>query len=186
VRSHPRFPTIGATLACALIATFADAPARAEASSWFAMSGGPSWLSRGDDSDLAPTMQIDLGVGSPPTYPAVVGGLMRTTTFFGHGTDLSLALRASTRGFSTGDWGAALDVGGFARWWGVSSSGPMGTLHFGMPFGLTLSAQAQLGSEDQRTIGAFLGVDLLRLTVYRLGGESLWANPRPAWRPGDP
>lgn len=130
-------------------------------------------------------MQLDMGVGSQPSSPAVIGGIFRTSTYFGHGTDLSLAVRAATRGFTTGDWGLALDAGGYARWWGQSSTGPISTLHLGMPFGLTFSVQGAVGSNDHRTFGAMFGIDLLRLTVYRLGGENLWANPRPAWRPGD-
>lgn len=166
------------------VAFCAVRPVHAEVSSWFAMSGGPSWLSEHKSSyELAPTMQLDMGVGSQPSSPAVVGGLFRTTTYFSHGTDLSLCIRAATRGFTTGDWGVALDGGGYARWWGESSTGPIGTLHLGMPFGLTLSVQGQMGSNEHKAFGAMFGIDLLRLTVYRLGGESFWANPRPAWRP---
>jgi len=160
--------------------------ARAEASSWFAVSGGPAWLSEHKSSyEVAPTMQLDLGVGSPPSYPAVVGGLFRTTTFFSHGTDLALLIRATTRGFTTGQWGLAVDAGGYARWWGENSTGPIGAISFGMPFALTLTVQGAVGSNDHRTFGAFLGIDLLRLTVYRLGAENHWPNPRPAWRPED-
>ena len=128
-------------------------------------------------------MQLDLGVGSHPGRPVIVGGLLKTTTYFSHGTDMTLSLRAATRGFCTGNWGLALDGGGYARWWGQSSSGPAAAVHVGMPFGLTFTVQGTMGSEDQRTLGALISVDLLRLTVYRLGGESLWVNPRPAWRP---
>ncbi len=161
-------------------------PARAEVSSWSSVGGGASWLSaHGSGYKLKPTMQLDMGVGSSPSKPAIVGGILRTTTYFGEGTDLTLAAREATRGFVTGDWGLALDAGGYARWWGDNSFGPTGTLHLGMPFGFTLSVQGAVGSNDQRVFGAMFGIDLLRLTVYRLGGENLWVNPRPAWRPDE-
>jgi hypothetical protein len=129
-------------------------------------------------------MQIDLGVGTPTSNPAVIGVLGRVSPYFGRGTDLSLAARMASRGFAVGDWGLALDAGGYERWWGVGSVGGLVSLSIGAPFGFTLSANASFGTNDNRTFAAILGIDLLRLTVYRLGGESLWANPRPAWRPG--
>lgn len=116
----------------------------------------------------------------------VVGALARVTPYLGHGTDLALVARAASRGFVTGDWGLALDAGPYGRWWGAESSGFTGALQLGAPYGLTLGLNASVGSNEQRTFGAVIGVDLLRLTVYRLGGQNWWSNPRPAWRPDEP
>jgi hypothetical protein len=161
--------------------------ARADVSSWLFLGGGPSWLSQEKSAyELQPTLQLDAGIGTPTSSPAVVGVLARTSTHFGMGTDLALALRATTGGFSRGDWGVALDAGAYKRWWGMESSGPLTSLHLGAPFGLQLSFNGALGTDDHRTFGVMFGVDFLRLTVHRLGGEQWWPNPRPAWRPEGP
>lgn len=158
--------------------------ARADVSSWLFVGGGPSWLSeQREPYELRGSMQIDLGMGTPVSQPLVVGGLGRVTSYFGKGTDLALAARMATRGFAVGDWGLALDGGGFKRWWGMGSSGYLVSLQLGAPYGFTLSVNTSLGADDHRTFGAIFGIDLLRLTVYRLGGESWWYNPRPSWRP---
>jgi hypothetical protein len=128
-------------------------------------------------------MQLDLGLGTPPSSMVVVGALGRTTTYFGRGTDLALAARAATGGFARGQFGIALDAGAFKRWWGTESEGPLASVHFGAPYGLQLSFNASMGSDEHRTYGVLLGIDLLRLTVYRLGGTQWWPNPRPAWQP---
>jgi len=159
--------------------------ARADVSSWFFLGGGASSMSEQKKSyELKPTMQIDLGMGTPASHPVVVGGLVRASSYFGQGVDLGLALRLATQGYATGKWGVALDGGGYQRWWGMGSTGFITSLALGAPFGITLSLNATVGSDDHRVFGAVLGVDLLRLTVHRLGGESQWYNPRPAWRPG--
>lgn len=161
-------------------------PALADVTSWFFAGGGPSWLSQEKrEYQLEPTMQLDLGLGTPPSGDVVVGVLARSSTYFGRGTDFGLAVRGATGGFSRGDWGLALDVGAYERWWGTESSGPMTSLQLGAPYGLQLSLNGSFGSDDHRTYGAVLGIDFLRLTVYRLSGEQWWPNPRPAWRPED-
>ncbi|MBI5535756.1 MAG: hypothetical protein HY898_23695 [Deltaproteobacteria bacterium] len=175
---------LGATLALSALAATRDA--HADVSSWLFVGNGPSWISqRKLEYELKPSMQIDFGVGSPVSKPVVIGGLVRATPYFGKGTDLALAARIATQGFAVGDWGVAIDGGAFKRWWRTESSGWLTSLQLGAPYGITLSVNASFGSEDNRTYGAILGVDLLRLTVYRLGGEKWWANPRPAWRPGE-
>ena len=128
-------------------------------------------------------MQIDLGVGTPTSNPVVVGALARLSPYFGRGTDLSLAARIASRGFAVGDWGLALDAGGFERWWAQGSFGWLASLNIGAPYGFTVAANVSFGTNDNRTFATIVGIDLLRLTVYRLGGESFWYNPRPAWRP---
>jgi len=158
--------------------------ARADVTSWFFAGGGPSWLSEQKSSyQLEPTMQLDLGIGTPPSGDVVIGVLGRTSTYFGRGTDLGLALRGATGGFARGDWGVALDAGMYKRWWNMESSGPLASLQLGAPYGIQLSLNSSFGNDDHRTFGAILGIDFLRLTVFRLGGEQWWPNPRPAWRP---
>jgi len=160
--------------------------ARAEITSWVFVGGGPSWLSEQKRSyQLEPTLQLDLGLGTPPSGDAIIGVLGRSSTYFGRGTDFALALRAATGGFARGDWGVALDAGAYKRWWGMESHGPLGSVQLGAPYGLQLSVNTSFGTDDHRTYGVMLGIDFLRLTVYRLGGEQWWPNPRPAWRPDD-
>jgi hypothetical protein len=159
----------------------------ADVSSWLFVGGGPSWISQQKSAyELRGSMQVDLGVGSPTSNPVVIGMLARATPYFGRGTDLSLAARMATRGFAVGDWGFALDAGGYERWWGAGSVGGLASLSVGAPYGFTLAMNTSFGTNDNRTFGVMLGIDVLRLTVYRLGGESFWYNPRPAWRPGQP
>jgi hypothetical protein len=161
-----------------------SASARADVSSWFFAGGGPSWLSeQKSDYEMVPSLQLDLGIGTPPSGSAVLGVLSRSTTHFGKGTDFALALRAATGEFSRGGFGVALDAGAYKRWWGMESSGPMASLQLGAPYGLQLSFNGAFGSDDHRTFGVMFGIDFLRLTVHRLAGEQWWKNPRPAWRP---
>ncbi len=170
-------------LACAGLLTAREA--RADVASWLFVGGGASAMSeRGKSYELRPNMQIDLGMGSSMAQPLVVGGLVRATPYFGQGVDLGLALRLATQGFAVGKWGVALDAGGYQRWWGMGSTGGIASVQLGAPYGVTLSLNATFGSDEHRVFGAVIGVDLLRLTVNRLGGESWWYNPRPAWRPG--
>jgi hypothetical protein len=179
------FPSIVAA-ALALSAMAATRDAHADLSSWLFVGPGASWLSQQKSSyELKPSMQLDLGVGTPVSKPVVIGALVRATPYYGKGTDLAVAARIATQGFAVGNWGLALDAGGYQRWWHFESSGWLTSLQLGAPYGITLSLNASFGTEDSRTYGAVLGVDLLRLTVYRLGGEHWWANPRPSWRPGE-
>jgi len=170
----------------ALFAGLALAPraARADVSSWLMVAPGSSWTRQGDeDWQQQLALQIDTGLGTPPSGAIVVGGLFHFQTHFGSGTDLGLMFRTATHGFVNGDWGAAVDLGGYQRWWGVGSTGGMGQLVLGAPWGITLAAGAGSGSNDGRHFSAVLGVDLARLTVYRRTGSSWWKNTFPAYRP---
>jgi hypothetical protein len=158
--------------------------ARADVSSWFYAGGGPTWLSeQGSSFEVRPTMQLDVGMGTAPSGTVIIGALARSTTYFGAGTDLGLALRAATGDFARGGFGLALDAGAYKRWWGMGSAGPMGSLQLGAPFGLQLSLNAAFGTDEHLRYGATFGIDLLRLTVCRVSGEQWWPNPRPAYRP---
>jgi hypothetical protein len=160
------------------------AHARADVSSWAYVGSGPtSFEQDGFEMKLAPTLAIETGIGSAPSRPLVLGGLFKLQTLFGDGTDLGLALRVATRSFVTGDFGLAIDAGPYRRFWGEGSTGGQAAVVLGAPWGITLSVGAGLGSNGARQIGATLGLDFARLTVYRLAGENWFPNPRPAYRP---
>jgi hypothetical protein len=166
-----------AALSCALICT--AGAARADVSSWAFLGGGAAGLERAGTTDWpAGLMQLEIGMGTPASHPFVVGGLLKTMTFFGHGTDLAIAAWLAPRGFVVGDWGLALDAGGFERWWGpVHSEGGIGALVLGAPLGLQATAFGELGSSDEHTYGFTIGVDLMRMTVHRTTGLEHWQNP---------
>ncbi|MGE0323996.1 MAG: hypothetical protein AB7K71_29805 [Polyangiaceae bacterium] len=167
-----------------LAATGASTPARADVSSWLYLGGGASRLDdRSAEPRFSPDLQLDTGLGTPPADSLILGGLLRMQTHFGRGTDLGLLVRGATHGFVNGDWGLAVDVGPYQRWWGVGSSGVWGGLNLGAPWGITASASAGFGSEESQTYSFTIGIDLARLTVYRRSGEDWWRNPFPAYRP---
>jgi hypothetical protein len=152
--------------------------ARADITSWFAVYGGATSLGeQGAARAAAPLLQLETGAGSSPAGSLVFGGLLKSLTAFGRGTDLALTARVATGGFVRGGWGGALDVGPYRRWWGVQSSGVLGQLVVGAPFGLQLTAFTEQGTHEARAYGAALGIDLLRLTVYRSNAQSSWYNP---------
>ena len=68
-------------------------------------------------------MVIDVGAGTDPRASFIFGGLFRIQPIIEHGMDLSLLARFCNRGFQAGDWGFAVDAGGFARTWGVMTAG---------------------------------------------------------------
>jgi hypothetical protein len=157
--------------------------ARGDVSSWLFVGTGPSSMRTSErGSDERWSLGVDAGMGTPPEGVIVVGGLGRFQTHLGRGTDLALLLRTATHGFANGDWGGALDLGGYQRFWEEGSSGGTGSLVLGAPWGITLSLGASLGTNDARTFSALLGIDLARLTVYRAAGQDWWVNPFPPSR----
>lgn len=162
--------------------------AHADVSSWFFVGGGPSWHGWQGTSGhvvLAPSLELETGFGTTPKNPLVLGWLMNGQALFGYGIDLGLSARLATRGFVLGDWGAALDLGGYARFWGAESFGGQGSLVLGAPWGITLNLNAARGSSNAVSFSGVLGVDFLRLTVYRTTGESWMLNPFPPEQPGN-
>lgn len=179
-------------IAALALATFA-APrqARADVSSW--LSGGGGYSLQHSDSqskfDSAGAMTFAVGVGSSPHGSLVVGGLLRSTTHFSLGTDLSVAVRVASGGFARGQWGLALDVGPKWRAWGSGDYGrwPIHAMVLGgAPWGLQVGVGADLfkiaGDDGSATgVVAVLELDLLRLTVMRQGAtDRWWENPSPA------
>ena len=165
--------------------------ARADVTSWFTAGGGSGFQrseSR-DTSDRAGVLSFSIGVGSQPTSSVVVGGLLRTTTYFSLGTDLDLSLRVASGGFARGQWGLALDAGPGWRSWGVGADYGRFPLHAmilgGAPWGLQLGVGGDIwsigGAPAARGAVAILEIDFLRLTVMRQGAtDHWWENPSPA------
>lgn len=177
------FRSIFGPFAVALGFVFAAPAVRADVSSWLFTGVGPSWLTRPSVSGaVVPSLQIDTGLGSSPANPLALGGLLRIHTRFGEGTDFGLLLRTSTGGYNRGDWGAAIDFGGYLRKWGDGSPGFAGSLSLGAPWGITLNADVTQGPEQVRTFAAVLGLDFARFTIYRSTGLGWWPNPYPAPR----
>ncbi len=185
--------SIGASLAVAAAAS----PARADTSAWVFVGGGvlgwksevpPAGTSVTTFTSLTPsaTMTIDAGVGTSPDARFIGGGLFRVQPIFGHGAvgsgaDLALLARLCSHGFQAGDWGFAIDAGGFARPWGVQSIGFSGDVSLGLPLGFTVTAQTEVGTAGVLGFGVVAGLDLLRLTAYRQTLLNWWQNPSPAY-----
>lgn len=165
--------------------------AEADVSSWLSVGGGvgmkhndatDSFKSRGGAS-------FAIGVGSDPNAAFVVGGVLRSTTYFSLGTDLGISARIATGGFARGQWGLALDAGPMWRSFGTGEYGrwPIAAmLTAGAPWGVQLAVGGELfkvAGNDANASGlvALLEVDLLRLTVMRKGQtDHYWENPSPA------
>lgn len=156
--------------------------ASADVSSWIFAGYGPAAVDDGSGFKTTSLLALETGLGTPPTGPLVFGGMFKLGTYFGRGTDLGLSLRTASRGFVLGDWGAALDLGGYDRLWEVGSLGAQGSLVLGAPWGITLSVTGGMGTNDARHGSAVIGIDFARLTVYRSSGESWFMNPYPAGR----
>lgn len=161
----------------ALASLLSTVEASADAASWLGVSGGAARLDQPlGVQTMPPLMQLDLGVGTSPSNAFVVGGLLRSSTYFGDGTDLALLSRVTTSGFSQGNYGLALDVGVAQRWWGPSSTALAVSLDAGAPWGLTLGLNGSFAPDSVMTLGVALGIDLARLTVHRQSGEGWWPN----------
>ena len=164
---------------------------RADVSSWLSAGGGYGMKHNDSTGKLrdAGSASFAIGVGSDPTRSFVVGGVLRSTTYFGLGTDLGLSARFATGGFARGQWGLAIDAGPMWRSFGSGEYGrwPISAMVIGgAPWGLQLAVGGELfriaGNDAQaRGAVALLEIDLLRLTVMRHGGtDRYWENPSPA------
>ncbi|MET0591896.1 MAG: hypothetical protein ABW133_04305 [Polyangiaceae bacterium] len=164
--------------ACFGFAVTAVAPAvHADPSSWFSLAGGAGLWTENGTRRTPGALQLELGLGSSPASPVVVGGVFKALMFVGRGTDLALTLRTATGGFVRGDFGVAVDIGGYERFWEVGSQGFLGAVVLGAPYGLQLTAMTEQGTNDLRAYTAVLGIDFLRLTVYRDVSGGYWPNP---------
>jgi hypothetical protein len=178
---------IAAAFTFLLLVLFAPAKARADVSSWASVSAGPSFIDEGQGEGMKSqgALSLQAGMGTTPANFLVLGGLFHFETHFGRGTDLGILARLATRGYVLGDWGAAVDFGGYERFWGVGSEGGVGALVLGAPWGLTLRGEGAFGTNDARSFGILLGVDFARLTVFRTSGTDWFPNPYPGYRDGN-
>ena len=170
--------------------TFLATPARADVTSWLALGGGYGLARNGvaSSTDSAGAFSASIGVGTSPRSSFVVGGMFRSMTLVGLGTDISLGARLATGGFARGDWGLAFDLGLGYRYWGGGAYGqfpvqPIVTL--GAPWGLQVAVGANVFdvAGGTQAVGGFavLEIDLLRLTLMRQGStDGAWRNPLPA------
>lgn len=179
-----------AALGAASGVLFVPTTARADVTSWLAVGGGygVQHIASADRMDRASIFTYSVGVGSSPRADWVFGGIARMTTFLTLGTDLSVSARATTGGFSRGQWGFALDAGVVGRYWRAGDYGvyPVRVvLTGGAPWGLQLAVGADAfslgGGNPARGFFGVLEIDLLRLTVMRQGAtDAWWRNPSPA------
>ncbi|WP_394831912.1 hypothetical protein LVJ94_35890 [Pendulispora rubella] len=185
-----RFPSLTASFVFTFALASAPKVAKADVTSWFALGGGFGLQRDGaaDSFDRAGTFNASFGVGTSSNASVVVGGIARSVTYFSLGTDLGIAARITSGGFSRGDWGLAFDAGVAGRLWKDGDHGrtPLqAVVTLGMPWGPQLAVGAQFLSlaGNTGTAGGFvaLEIDLLRLTVMRKGKtDSYWFNPSPA------
>lgn len=166
----------------AFVTVFGAIPtARADVSSWIFVGGGAANLDldEGIETVNPIALQLDAGFGTAPTGPLVLGFAAKAWTFLDHGTDIGLAARLTTAGYSQGDWGLALDLGGTQRFWGDSvKTLPSTSLSLGLPWGLTLAATAASDFDATQSLVLTLGFDWARMTVHRTSGDSWWRNYR--------
>jgi hypothetical protein len=155
--------------------------AQADVSAWGHLGGGAIGWQGGDNDELKASgiMAIDIGMGSSPRSPFIVGGYFKIMPVFDHGVDLGLLARFATQGFQTDMIGIAIDAGLHQRWWGAESTGFIGQVVMGLPLGFQLAGIGMGGSNDTYGFGATLGIDLIRLTVDRRHLLEWWPNPRP-------
>jgi hypothetical protein len=160
--------------------------ARADVSSWVFVGGGVARLQQQSlPATTLGTMRLQIGLGTPPSNPVVFGGLFSLEPNFGYGSDLAVLFRSATRGYVNGNFGLALDLGPYERFWGEKSVGGAGTLWLGAPWGVALGVNASVGSHEARGFSGILGIDFARLTIYRNSGTNWFPNPFPAYRPKD-
>lgn len=174
--------------AAAIAMTVLPAIANGEPCGWAHFGSGVMGWRQGEDADFVatPTLAIDLGLGADPEWPVFVGGLMRLQPYVGYGTDLAWLARLALGGFQ-GDWlGLAVDAGLAERFWGDGSNAFLGDVVLAGPFGLQLTAVAQVGDNDALGFGGTLGIDFARLTVGRGHLLEWWPNPQPEQAIDDP
>lgn len=166
--------------------------AAAEPTTWLSVTSGVAGERNAvTGSEVVPVFSAALGVGTDPNGKFSVGGLFRSTTYFGIGTELALGPRLATAGFTRGSFGFAFDLGVALRPYGRSDYGRLplqAGVVVGFPWGVQLETGLRLFdlSGQPSALGGYvtLGVDLLRFTVHRRGTtEQVWPNPAAAGAP---
>lgn len=155
--------------------------ARADVSSWLFTGFGPSSVAQpGKGTDVRSSLQVDAGLGSSPAGTFALGGVARMHLHFGGGADFGAFLRSATGGYVRGNWGAAVDLGGYVRSWTDGSPGAAATLSLGAPLGFTLNLDAARGRDEVTTLAAVIGIDFARFTIYRSTGLTWFPNAFPS------
>lgn len=187
-----RVVRIARALATILLLLLCSSSARAEPTSWLAL--GPGLGESYDyldhrQSGVVFAISTELGLGTDSRNPFVIGGVFRTLTLTGNGTDVSLAARLATSGFARGYWGLAFDLGVAARWWGGGAYGhyPIQPVAiFGFPRGgIQIEIGAQIGDvtgESPGAAGGFIlfAADIFRLMTRQTGYQrGFWSEPPP-------
>ena len=184
-------PLLGVVLAASSFSTLA----KAEPTTWLSVTGGVAGERHAiTGTEVVPVFSAALGVGTDPNGAFSVGGLFRSTTYVGIGTELALGPRLATAGFTRGSFGFAFDLGVALRPYGRSDYGRLplqGGVVVGFPWGVQLETGIRLLdlSGQPSAVGGFvtLGIDLLRFTVHRRGKtEQVWPNPAAAGAPLPP
>lgn len=169
----------GALMAASAVA-LAATTGHAESTAWISANGGTSFFTMSEsDVKVRASLAFDAGVGSAPAEPFIVGGVFRVAPIIGEGTDLLFLGRGAMGDFQTGWFGVAVDLGGYLRTFGAGapSGGFAGAVLLGGPIGLQLTLSGHAGTEAAYGGSATLGIDLLRLTVYRQTLLEWWPNP---------
>jgi hypothetical protein len=167
--------------ALALATLLVASRARADVSSWFFTGAGPVAVAQpGQSTEWLSSLQVDAGIGSSPAASFATGGLLRMHVHFGGAADFGAFWRTATGGYVRGDWGAALDLGGYLRAGGDKAPGLAGTLSLGMPLGITLNLNAGRSVDETNTFAAVLGLDFARFTIYRSTGLDWFPNQFPS------
>ncbi len=154
--------------------------AHAEVTAWVAASGGTTFLTTNESEvRVRGSMAFDGGIGSSPADDYIVGSFFRVAPIVAEGTDMMFFLRGATRGFQVGDFGLAVDLGGFVRVFdpALPGGGFIGEVVVGAPLGLQLALSGHAGTEKSYGGSAVLGLDFLRLTIYRQSLTEWWPNP---------
>lgn len=163
--------------------------AYAEPTTWLSVASGVAGERNVvSGTEVVPVFSAALGVGTDPNGKFSVGGLFRTTTYFGIGTELALGPRLATAGFTRGSFGFAFDLGVALRPFGRSDYGRVplqAGVAVGFPWGIQLETGLRLFdlSGQPSALGGYvtLGVDMLRFSVHRRGKtEQIWPNPAAA------
>jgi len=176
------------------LAVLSPGDAHADAATWcYVGGGGLVWRQGTSDFIAGGAVNADVGMGTSPQAPFVIGGFGRLTGIIGDhtGADLGILVRGATGSFARGTWGIAVDAGGFARFWGPGHAGFTGGLTLGAPLGVSLTMQVMYGAPFDTTkagdllgFGGTLGIDFARLLIHREQLEDRWPNPRPAKKAG--
>jgi hypothetical protein len=184
-RTPPAGLLVGSLLG--LLALASPRQARAEASSWLSVSGGAaSTQTDSHSSAWRFALPFNLGVGTTPSQALILGLGFRMTPLFQEGVDFGAYIRGANQGYVVGGFGLALDVGTYVHKFGDGSAGLYAAANLGIPWGGVVTVLFERGGSNFQSVGATVGIDFLRLTVYRLAGRQEWPNVRPAWSPDTP